>query len=302
MYLHNDHDAFVEVVHRVQNETGYELQIIEKDYYVSLMLKALSETDVDFVFKGGTSLSKAYKVINRFSEDIDLTVTQTPTQGERVHMADVVMACAEKIGLHIINRESIHRRGHFNRFVFAYQSAFVHTVVSPQIMVEVFVTLLAFPTEKIRIDSFVGNILGKYNYTALLEYELQPFEMSVQSIKRTFIDKVFALCDYYLSGQAQRYSRHVYDIYQILNKISLDNIDTQLIAAVRNERLKNAKCLSVKDDVNPTAILSAIVAEDYFRDDYNDITRKLLFEKVSYEQAITALKKIIASGVFTKNV
>ena len=124
MYLHNAPDAFTEIVHKVQCETGYELQIIEKDYYVSMLLKALSETDIDFVFKGGTSLSKAYKVIHRFSEDIDLAVTQRPTQGERVRMSDAVMECAEKIGLQITNRDSIHRRSNFNRFVFAYRSAF----------------------------------------------------------------------------------------------------------------------------------------------------------------------------------
>jgi hypothetical protein len=38
MYLHEDKEAFTEVIQKVQDETGYELSIIEKDYYVSMML------------------------------------------------------------------------------------------------------------------------------------------------------------------------------------------------------------------------------------------------------------------------
>lgn len=48
--------------------------LIEKDYYVTLILKRLNEEIPGLLFKGGTSLSKCYKLIDRFSEDIDLTL------------------------------------------------------------------------------------------------------------------------------------------------------------------------------------------------------------------------------------
>lgn len=300
MYLHEDKEAFTEVIQKVQDETGYELSIIEKDYYVSMMLKALANADVRFVFKGGTSLSKAYKVINRFSEDIDLTVTQKPTQGERVHMADKIMECAANIGLRIINRNDIRRRGQFNRFVFEYDSAFTKTIVNPQIIVEVFVALLAFPVEEVRIDSFVGSILEKYNPQAQAEYDLIPFPMAVQSIKRTLVDKIFALCDYYLSGNANKYSRHIYDIYQILMKISLKDIDAQLIADVRCERSKDSRCLSAQENVNLSDILTAIIDTEFFKEDYNLLTRKILFDALPYERAVTALEEIVKSNIFTQ--
>ena len=47
--------------------------MIEKDYYVTMILRLLSQKLPNVVFKGGTSLSKGYKAINRFSEDIDIT-------------------------------------------------------------------------------------------------------------------------------------------------------------------------------------------------------------------------------------
>lgn len=56
-------------------ETGRPAHLLEKDLWVVWALRALFESPVagDLTFKGGTSLSKVYNVINRFSEDIDLT-------------------------------------------------------------------------------------------------------------------------------------------------------------------------------------------------------------------------------------
>ena len=63
--------------------TGLPALIIEKDYFVSLLLSLIfneikpqyiEECDFPFLFKGGTSLSKIYNVINRMSEDIDLSI------------------------------------------------------------------------------------------------------------------------------------------------------------------------------------------------------------------------------------
>ena len=50
--------------------------IVEKDYYVTIILEELSKMIYPVVFKGGTSLSKAYGVIDRFSEDIDITFSE----------------------------------------------------------------------------------------------------------------------------------------------------------------------------------------------------------------------------------
>lgn len=73
MYLHKDKDKFRDIVEQVANRTGRSTAVIEKDYYVTLILKLLSEKLNNCVFKGGTSLSKGFHVINRFSEDIDIT-------------------------------------------------------------------------------------------------------------------------------------------------------------------------------------------------------------------------------------
>ena len=299
MYLHEDKDIFIDAVQKTHEETGIEPAIIEKDYYVSMMLRLLAASNIGFVFKGGTSLSKAYKVIERFSEDIDLTVTTKPTQGQRIKMVDTVLECAKQLRLRIVNPDQLRHRGQFNKFIFEYDSVFRKSVINPQMIVEIFVTLLAFPTEEKMISSFVGETVGKYNNKAALKYNLLAFTMPVQDIRRTFIDKVFALCDYYLEGKSERYSRHIYDINQILTKIPLANISRQLVDEVRQERLKDSRCLSVKDGMNPNTLLAEIVEKDFFKDDYNDKTEKLLYKFIPYDQVIGSIKEIIKSGVFT---
>jgi predicted nucleotidyltransferase component of viral defense system len=73
MNLHHDREAFEELIVGAANELTIPTNVIEKDYYVTIILKALSEKIKDMVFKGGTSLTKCYQLLDRFSEDIDLS-------------------------------------------------------------------------------------------------------------------------------------------------------------------------------------------------------------------------------------
>ncbi len=70
-YLHDKKDLFLDILEECSYETGISKAIIEKDYYVTILLKEIVERCFDIIFKGGTSLSKCYGIINRFSEDID---------------------------------------------------------------------------------------------------------------------------------------------------------------------------------------------------------------------------------------
>lgn len=56
------------------------------------------------------------------------------------------------------------------------------------------------------------------NKLLIAEYGLEPFDMTLQSLERTFADKVFALCDYYMNKRIKRNSRHIYDIYMLYPK------------------------------------------------------------------------------------
>ncbi len=76
MRLHQDREAFGDLLSDVRKRTDIRNDIIEKDYYLTLLLWVLSEKQgsLPAYFKGGTALYKAIGRMRRFSEDIDLTV------------------------------------------------------------------------------------------------------------------------------------------------------------------------------------------------------------------------------------
>lgn len=89
MNLHLDKNAFRVLLEDVHKRTGYRADVLEKDYYVVMFLKELSNFQSEGLpayFKGGTALYKALKMTNRFSEDIDLSVHTrgcSRTQGDK---------------------------------------------------------------------------------------------------------------------------------------------------------------------------------------------------------------------------
>ena len=113
-----------------------------------------------------------------------------------------------------------------------------------------------------------------------------------------FVDITFAITDYYVDGKSERLSRHIYDLYKIYPKITLDENFCKLVTEVRRVRKTHEKCFSAQDDVNIQDILKKVVTEDYFKQDYKQITQSMLFEDVPYSKAITAVQDIINTGCF----
>ena len=91
MYLHENKENFREMIELVSDDTGRAAAVIEKDYYVTLVLRLLSEQLSNVVFKGGTSLSKGYHVINRFSEDIDITFDEHIGEARRKKLKNQIL-------------------------------------------------------------------------------------------------------------------------------------------------------------------------------------------------------------------
>ena len=76
----------------------------------------------------------------------------------------------------------------------------------------------------------------------IAEYNLEPFSINVQSAERTLIDKLYALGDYYLSNAVQEHSRHIYDIYKLLEIVELNEDLRVLTKEVYDERTGVKKC------------------------------------------------------------
>ena len=83
-YIHRDPE-FKDLLSIVANEKKINVALIEKDYWIMHVLYSLQQQNIEFELKGGTSLSKGFGLINRFSEDIDIHIKTNfglPTEGK----------------------------------------------------------------------------------------------------------------------------------------------------------------------------------------------------------------------------
>lgn len=301
MLLHQHKEEFEQIVQATADDLGLGNFQVEKDYYVSLFLKELQkiDNDIQIVFKGGTSLSKCYDVIDRFSEDIDLSVkfnTNKITISERRKLKTSITEIIELLGMNFINPEEVKSKRDHNQYNVGYDHIFrpdENTV--PHIIVETIVVYRPYPIKEMEISNYITKYLKKNNRADLIEkYELSPFVMPIQTMERTFIDKLFAICDYHLHKEYNRYSRHIYDIHMIWNSGQLDKDIMRKIVpdVIKDRQLFGKRNLSCQPGAAPNDILKEIVALKVYETDYNDITAKIIHKPVDYNACIESLKKI----------
>ena len=302
MKLHNNSRSFNLLISLISDYYNINPAFIEKDYFVTLLLQELSQKVPGLVFKGGTSLSKCYKIINRFSEDIDLTLDFAHcTQMYKKQMKKEIIRACETLSLNLINEDEIKSRRDYNCYKIEYPIKYTLTSIKPIILVETSYITNTYPTEIKEVSSFMYEYLREIgNHEAIEEYKLAPFNICVQTLSRTFVDKVFALCDYYVCGRIEMNSRHIYDIAKLLKHIKLDENMVKLISKVRNERKTINHCYSTHEDMDVQEIIIDIVKSNIYRKDYEYITKIMLYKNTSYEEAISALITIIESGIFKK--
>lgn len=294
-YLHDNQTLFHDILLAVREETGIHSAIIEKDYYVTLLLQKIVEKNPEIIFKGGTSLSKCHKIIKRFSEDIDIGVNaDKATEGMRRNLKYDILSAVEELGFTVDNAEHIYSRTYFNRYQIEYPNTESVSYIKPYLYVETATFMKPYPFEIKEADTYIYRFLKEKGMDDLIEeYELQPFNVKVQTLERTFIDKLFALGDYYLTEKTNGYSRHLYDLYKIMPKITFDETFYKLFDEVREIRAKDRNCPSANDGQNLKEILTRVCDEDYFENDFKSVTMGLLFEDVSYAQVKGNLKQIV---------
>lgn len=131
MYLHEDKGLFFDVVNASSEKLNIPMAVIEKDYYVTMILKLLSSKSENCVFKGGTSLSKCFHLLDRFSEDIDITFTEHLGEGRRKTLKyKILRPISEELGLPISNWEKIESDKDYNCYIFAYDPLICGLIVA----------------------------------------------------------------------------------------------------------------------------------------------------------------------------
>ena len=299
-FLHNDKEQFSDAINLTAYQTGVMAQAVEKDYYVSLILRKLAQRIPFIVFKGGTSLSKCHGVIKRFSEDIDITIDTEITQGQKQRVKGAIIEIAAELDMVVTNLNETHSRRDYNRYIIAYPSVLptASDAVQSAVLLETSFKTVSFPTVELPVRSYIGTMMESEAPDLIKDFELEPFSMKVQGLDRTLADKIFAICDYYMQNAVQKHSRHLYDIHMLLPLVPLDENFRELMHDVREDRKASPVCVSAQDEVDIPAVLQQIIKENAYRSDYNNLTTQLLEEPIAYETVIDSLRQVAAQLTF----
>lgn len=305
MYLHKENrELFRDAILLTSQRLEVSEDIVEKDYYVTLILKKLSAIEYPVVFKGGTSLSKAFQVIDRFSEDIDITFTEHLGEARRKKLKyNILKPIADELGLVIRNFDSIESDKNLNHYDFYYESvvgARVINAIPPYVKLETSLMSYAFPTEERELGNYLLDALGAEEEELIATYDLGTFPMRVQSLNRTLIDKVFAVCDYYLQDKAHRNARHLYDIYKLAQHVDMDSDFLELVNEVRAHRITMGSEIAPAAplDVNIVELVQKLCDEDFYKEDYRETTLKLISDSLEYEMLKRHYKELVEK-IFT---
>lgn len=296
MYLHEDRALFGDIINETSSYLELSRETVEKDYYVTMILMKLARTKgLPCVFKGGTSLSKCFHCIDRFSEDIDITFKEHLGEARRKKLKyKILKKIADDLGLDIRNWDKIESDRDYNAYFFVYEpvAEYPDAVIRPEVKLETALASYAFPTETRSMASLVYEFLAIDNREIIQTYALNPFEICVQSLNRTLIDKIFALCDYYMRGMAKRHSRHLYDVYKLARLVPVNEELRNLVTEVRLHRSRMSICPSAKAEVNIREMIYEFCNTDFYRADYEKITAYFVSEAVPYEAVICSIKRM----------
>ena len=309
---------------QISEQTGMSPFAVEKDWWVSRCLEIIFQLDVakHLVFKGGTSLSKAWKLIDRFSEDVDLAIDQdflmSPTNNwskkEKTTLRKLAgVYAAENFFPEI--EEAFKAQGYQN-LVFdivktnesdkdpSILKIFYPNLVNPNgnymdscIQIELSCRSLREPFEVIEINSLVDE------YFPGQEFAMPTFMVPTVRPERTFLEKLFLLHEEFHRPEEkrrhERLSRHIYDIYQlsyagINEKAFQDKVLYQTIVAHRHLFSKiggvdyNAHHPKTLNPTPPIELLTQW-AEDYLK-----MSQEMIYEKnpPTFEQLIETLEDL----------
>jgi len=229
MKLHEDKILFTQLLNFAANSLSIRPEFIEKDYWLTRALQRMSQNQntEKVVFKGGTSLSKAYRLTNRFSEDIDIAVIEADSfTGNQLKMLikrlakDMASELEEKVIQGITSKGS-----RFYKAIYQYPNLVgltSSTVKTGQLLIGINTYANPYPYVKQKIVSFLADYLTSMNRQDLIEqYEFKPFSINVLDKRRTIVEKLVSLIRFsfdedVIKSVASKI-RHFYDLYYLAN-------------------------------------------------------------------------------------
>jgi hypothetical protein len=291
---------------------------VEKDWWVSLTLEIIFQMGISkhLVFKGGTSLSKAWKLINRFSEDIDLAIDMdffiTPTKNwsksERTQLRKKAGKYSTEIFFQQLQQE-FNQRG-YSELKFK----IIETNESdkdPRILEIFYPNIIGLETDyilpRVQIDVSCRSLREPYTIKMLGSlvdevYKDKDFAEPLFAVptvipERTFLEKLFLLHEEFHRPaekmRVDRLSRHIYDLYHLTKAGIAKNAisDQELYETIVQHRYKFSKIGGVNYNAHNPKIVNPIPPGNVIKDWESDYTK--MREDMIYEQNPPAFVDLI---------
>jgi len=295
MILHHDKETFNDLIETTASFLRIPAIFIEKDYWVTYILYKLSKSDYKetAIFKGGTSLSKAYKIIERFSEDIDLAVIKDTLDGNA--LKTLIKSIEKRLldeNFEEVTTPQTSKGSKFRKTVHQYpqiiKGNFGHA--NENLILELNSFAKPHPYLKKTITSYIYDFLNAQNDEAkelIADFQLEPFEVNVLDYKRTFCEKLSAIARASFESdkeytQLKDKIRHFYDIYYLLQEeeiqafIKKDEI-MQMIANVREDDQKQFSTEWSNVKLHTTKIFQSPNTLDDLNSYYNSNFKTLVY-------------------------
>ena len=318
----NDRKA---LFHNTAAKMGMTDAIIEKDFWVCYMLDYLFHRCAwkdNIAFKGGTSLSKAYGLIERFSEDIDL-ILDWRVLGYGINEPWEKRSNTKQ---DIFNKEANTRAEVFLRDTFlpsvvsdltaelgenircfideddpqtvkiAYPNSFADRSILQEIRLEIGALAAWTPVKIAGITPYAAQQYGRL-------FKQSSTDILTVLPERTFWEKVTILHREAFREEDRpfptRYSRHYYDLYRMMQTEVKDNAlaDNDLLTRVVEFKDKFYRCPWARYDLAKRGSMR-LMPPDYnlnkLRDDYEHMQNMLFGEKPSFEEIMDGIAKLEA--------
>ncbi len=291
MNLHHDIKLFSDTLRAASEHLDIKLEFIEKDYWITLVLSRLANSKFVSVsvFKGGTSLSKGYHLIDRFSEDVDIAIVTDKTKtGNEVKT--IIRTIEKEItpDLTELKMDGVTSKGsRFRKSVFEYESTFKNNQ-NNKLIVEINSFANPFPFQKCNIKSFVSDFfLQTGNEKYIEQYNLHSFKVNVLNKEQTLLEKMVSLMRFSFAENAvesvSKKIRHFYDLYFLMNnKECAEFVASDSFKLQFDEILKHDRAMFEE----PKGWQNKLISESPLVNDFENTWQQL---KVKYQTELSTL-------------
>lgn len=321
-FYHLDKKAKERIFNEVAAERGLPAFTVEKDWWVVQVLRIIKNTDAAkaLLFKGGTSLSKAWDLIDRFSEDVDLAIDRTflgvneaPNTNKKLRRLreksrkyltkEFTDHLAEGFASYDVNDVKIHVIQEVSSSADPTQIEIFYPYVTehseylpPRVLLEIGSRSLMEPSVEREISSFV------FQYFPDRDFADKPFRVNTVLSERTFLEKVFLLHEEFQKPikniRVDRMSRHLYDMEKMMSagiaKKALEWKD--LYTDIVMHRIQMTKMKEVDYNLHQPKSINFIPPDkliDSYEKDYSTMNEEMIHgESLSWKNLIERLHEL----------